>query len=115
MFCICCCVLQEFAEEYRQEQLPTCAGCGKHYERTALKRCSKCLGVAYCSRECQVAHWKGGHKQHCQEIAAAMEAIKAGQPVVEAASAAAAAATAAGAPGTEVLHVDPGWATRSTS
>jgi hypothetical protein len=22
--------------------------------------------VAYCSRDCQVAHWKAGHKEACQ-------------------------------------------------
>ena len=25
--------------------------------------------VAYCSRDCQVAHWKGGHKQECKGLA----------------------------------------------
>jgi hypothetical protein len=36
-----------------------------------------------------VKHWKEGHKQHCKEIAAAMEAIQAGQPVMVVAAAAA--------------------------
>jgi hypothetical protein len=83
---------QEFEEDYKKEQLPRCAGCGKHYERTALRKCAQCLGVLYCSRECQAKHWKEGHKQHCKEIAAAMEAIKAGHPVMEVASGAATAA-----------------------
>ena len=25
--------------------------------------------MAYCSRDCQVAHWKGGHKQECKRLA----------------------------------------------
>jgi hypothetical protein len=73
-------------------QLPTCSFCNEHYKRTALRKCAQCLGVLYCSRECQVKHWKDGHKQHCKEIAAAMEALKAGHPVLKAPSAAAATA-----------------------
>jgi hypothetical protein len=83
---------QEFEEEYKKEQLPMCACCEEHYKRTALRKCGQCLGVLYCSRECQVKHWKEGHKQHCKEIAAAMEAIQAGQPVMVVAAAAATAA-----------------------
>jgi hypothetical protein len=34
-----------------------------------FKRCKACLGVYYCSRECQVQHWKeGGHKQVCKRL-----------------------------------------------
>jgi hypothetical protein len=28
-----------------------------------LRSCSRCLLVAYCSKVCQRAHWKNGHKQ----------------------------------------------------
>jgi len=30
-----------------------------------LPACSRCGLVMYCSRECQRAHWKANHKQHC--------------------------------------------------
>ena len=30
-----------------------------------LLACSRCGLVAYCSRECQRAHWKANHKQYC--------------------------------------------------
>ena len=30
-----------------------------------LKACGRCGDAAYCSRECQIAHWKGGHKKKC--------------------------------------------------
>ncbi|KNC54563.1 uncharacterized protein AMSG_10414 [Thecamonas trahens ATCC 50062] len=40
-----------------------CASCGKATE--ALKRCSRCRAVRYCSRACQVGHWKT-HKPQCQ-------------------------------------------------
>lgn len=40
-----------------------CSGCGQL--AVELKKCSKCRAVAYCSRECQVVDWRGGHKQQC--------------------------------------------------
>jgi len=30
-----------------------------------LSACARCGLVVYCSRECQRAHWKAGHKQRC--------------------------------------------------
>lgn len=41
-----------------------CANCGKG--DTPLSLCGRCKGVAYCGRECQVAHYKGGHKAVCR-------------------------------------------------
>lgn len=32
-----------------------------------LKKCSRCQGPQYCSKTCQVQHWKGGHKRECKE------------------------------------------------
>lgn len=29
------------------------------------KRCVRCKNAFYCSRECQVQHWKDGHKKTC--------------------------------------------------
>ena len=29
-------------------------------------RCSGCASVSYCCRECQVLHWKAGHKRNCK-------------------------------------------------
>ena len=34
-------------------------------EGGGLKTCSKCRLASYCSKQCQVAAWKGGHKQEC--------------------------------------------------
>jgi hypothetical protein len=45
-----------------------CAQCGELFPK--LKQCSRCKAVAYCCRDCQVAHWKAGHKEACQERAA---------------------------------------------
>jgi hypothetical protein len=38
-------------------------GCSK---TDNLKNCSRCKQVQYCSRECQAAHWKNGHKGCCK-------------------------------------------------
>lgn len=42
---------------------PKCESCSKPLER--ILKCAKCQNVAYCSRKCQVQHWKNGHKQEC--------------------------------------------------
>ncbi len=39
-----------------------CAACGKADSR---KLCGKCMGVRYCSRECQLSHLKA-HKRQCK-------------------------------------------------
>ena len=45
-----------------------CAGPGCDTEekfRGLFKACGRCGKVHYCSRACQVAHWRAGHKQEC--------------------------------------------------
>ena len=32
-----------------------------------LLKCKRCKAVKYCGRECQVKHWKAGHKKMCKE------------------------------------------------
>lgn len=32
----------------------------------AKQKCSGCLSIFYCSRECQVKDWKNGHKNECK-------------------------------------------------
>merc|ERR1712232_153069 len=45
-----------------------CGYCGLDYvdsSRTpSLKKCSRCMSIAYCSQECQRSHWKT-HKPTC--------------------------------------------------
>eukprot|EP01029_Cantina_marsupialis_P029719 TRINITY_DN782068_c0_g1_i1.p1 TRINITY_DN782068_c0_g1~~TRINITY_DN782068_c0_g1_i1.p1 ORF type:complete len:188 (-),score=68.06 TRINITY_DN782068_c0_g1_i1:224-787(-) len=31
-----------------------------------FSKCSACKSVHYCSKECQVTHWKSGHKAECK-------------------------------------------------
>ncbi|KAL9182861.1 hypothetical protein ACHAXT_004140 [Thalassiosira profunda] len=37
--------------------------CGKEGEN--LKKCGRCSSVSYCSRDCQLRHWKQQHKKLC--------------------------------------------------
>ena len=39
--------------------------CGK---MGAMKCCSQCKCAYYCSRKCQAAAWKSGHKATCKQI-----------------------------------------------
>ena len=45
-----------------------CAHCAipENVEGIVLRKCTRCLHVVYCSKECQKEHWiKGGHKKFC--------------------------------------------------
>lgn len=44
-----------------------CAGLG--CVKDGVKRCSRCQGVRYCSKECQAAHWRKGHRKACKSAA----------------------------------------------
>jgi hypothetical protein len=56
---------RESAEESAKESLP-CLLCGKE---GSLKLCGRCNEARYCSKQCQVAHWKLGHQQECRKAA----------------------------------------------
>jgi hypothetical protein len=45
-----------------------CAGCGKT-GAPKHKLCARCNAARYCSKECQKAHWLGGHKAECAAAA----------------------------------------------
>ena len=48
------------------EECANCSAQTGHDDGGVLHKCSKCLLVLYCSRACQVQHWKeGGHKHFC--------------------------------------------------
>ena len=47
-------------------RLDTCSQCFKYMEKKDVRCCSRCKIAKYCSRECQVEHWKSGpHKAFC--------------------------------------------------
>lgn len=43
----------------------TCYWCNKEIPDGQVKRCSRCRLTVYCSKECQTASWKTGHKANC--------------------------------------------------
>jgi hypothetical protein len=48
---------------------PRCNYCGlAESDSTPLKYCKGCLGWVYCSKRCQRAHWKSGHREECLEF-----------------------------------------------
>ncbi len=55
--------LSEPAKTKKGGPLFDCAFCGT--VDLPLKPCNRCGVPQYCSRECQLAHWKEGHKQAC--------------------------------------------------
>ncbi len=59
-------VAQELIKELKIQN--KCANCGREAESMPakkLKQCAVCEAVSYCSRDCQVKHWKDGHKSDC--------------------------------------------------
>lgn len=50
---------------------PKCVSCGE----PATKRCSRCQNEWYCSRECQVGHWKR-HKKACDLLADSLKKLQ---------------------------------------
>jgi hypothetical protein len=43
-----------------------CANCAVMKKNVPLRACASCGVFAYCSKECQVKHWKAGHKADCK-------------------------------------------------
>ncbi len=54
------------------DECPVCS-------KPATSSCSRCKSVSYCGRECQVKHWKDGHKTQCIPIAVNATITKAGE------------------------------------
>ena len=45
---------------------------------TVLQKCKQCKVVQYCSKECQVEHWKSCHRTQCKDLKAAKESWREG-------------------------------------
>jgi len=50
------------------EEKVSCANCAVELDKGRRQRCNICK-IPYCSRDCQVADWKKGHKKECKNIA----------------------------------------------
>ncbi|KAL1753739.1 hypothetical protein FB107DRAFT_217092 [Schizophyllum commune] len=53
--------------EYLEGKIPGQYECNVCMEEDAELRCAKCKAVKYCSKECQIQDWKGGHRMRCYE------------------------------------------------
>ncbi|TFY71191.1 hypothetical protein EVG20_g1802 [Dentipellis fragilis] len=63
------------------ESMRKCARCSiLPKDSTPFSRCSRCKSVAYCSKECQLAHWKT-HKATCDEPAPVVPPAGPNEPV----------------------------------
>ena len=51
--------------EIEVEDCENCHKMQKVVESGGMKRCGGCRAKLYCSKECQVQHWKRGHKKIC--------------------------------------------------
>lgn len=58
-------------DEYEMKDADSVRLCDHCSAQDPKKRCSKC-GIKYCSRECQVAAWRAGHKKVCKQVELAM-------------------------------------------
>jgi hypothetical protein len=56
--------------EVNRQNRRVCANCGKHDDPDSLVWCGGCGSVRYCSKECQVSHWRSTHKKECKALAA---------------------------------------------
>ena len=50
-----------------------CFSCGN---TGTMKCCSRCKCAYYCSRDCQAAAWKSGHKATCKQIRRMQKTVK---------------------------------------
>ena len=68
---------KRWMDRIKVEESKKCSYCLKKAEDCPgrkLKSCAKCSGAWYCSRDCQVAAWKAGHKRDCVSKDAPKEA-----------------------------------------
>jgi hypothetical protein len=60
-------VVLNTAEWSKGKGVRACAACQKSEADCELKSCARCKVVKYCSRDCQVGHWKA-HKAICKAL-----------------------------------------------
>ncbi len=58
-------IVIKFISELENHVKSRCANCRKETGCSSFKRCVRCLAAWYCGKECQVQHWKAGHKIDC--------------------------------------------------
>ena len=62
-FCNC---MKPYKEDAKaMEKIGMCDNCHEEFPKMHLKRCSRCLALQYCSKECMRSNWPA-HKQFCR-------------------------------------------------
>lgn len=64
----CSCLDVKAQQAAALPKMAKCHYCGKQDEANKIQKCSGCKQAEYCSRKCQVADWKAGHKKYCKQI-----------------------------------------------
>ncbi|XP_078618474.1 uncharacterized protein LOC144886021 isoform X2 [Branchiostoma floridae x Branchiostoma japonicum] len=55
-------------ESFKVKQLQRCGFCNRQeLPEAKFQKCGRCRKTRYCSKECQQQHWRGGHKEECEE------------------------------------------------
>jgi hypothetical protein len=59
--------------ESNKKMMGTSRRCCNHCDKSEVKweghkLCARCKNACYCSKECQKAHWKAGHKKECIDM-----------------------------------------------
>jgi len=62
----CNCLADE-TEAVQDDSTGMCYCCRKTAEDTTLFDCKGCYLFKYCGSECQLEHWKNGHKNFCKK------------------------------------------------
>ena len=58
--------VEEYENRMSKKKLQHCGYC--HVQESSLgqfKQCNQCKVIFYCGRDCQVKHWRSGHKKEC--------------------------------------------------
>jgi MYND finger len=67
----CSCLKQVTKQAKKWQATDRCQFCGVEGSQDKFLVCSACKVSGYCSRDCQRAHWKAGHKTACMLLAMA--------------------------------------------
>jgi len=58
----------------------TCGNCQTNLGNIEGMRCTGCKTVIYCSKECQVSHWKSGHRAECESLKSIAAGVRLKKP-----------------------------------
>ena len=66
---------------FENEAKGNCWSCG--IQNIKLKSCSRCKAAKYCSKECQMSHWKPIHQVQCRLVDKVLDLVGRGQTPFE--------------------------------